>query len=141
MRKALAVAVILSFGVTSPAFAAGPLEASAKRVAQRFAQQTSTQGVSSGRGLTWAGVALIGSGVALIALANTAAKKEECVETRVETPVSLTVGIECIEETNNALAWGGLAAAGLGATLTVIGIRKNVQIGIGASSAAVSVKF
>ena len=141
MRQALALVVMVSFGVTSSTLAAGPFEESARRaaeevgkeVAHELAHQTTTQASSNGRALTWGGVALMGAGVALIVVSNTSAKKEECIE--------IPFGTECVEETNSALALAGLATAGLGAVLTVVGIRKNVELRVGANSARLSVRF
>ena len=141
MKQILAIVVMLSFCVTSSTLAAGPIEESAKRgaeeFAERFAQQNDAQPRSSGRALTWGGVGLMGTGVALIIAANTVAAKSGCSENF--TPTSFSV--ECFSETNNGLAWAGLAAAGLGVGLAVVGIRKNVQVGVSPTAVRLSVKF
>ncbi len=141
MKQLLAIVVMLSFGVTSSTFAAGSFEESAKRgaeeFAERFALQNDAKIRSSGRGLKWGGIALMGTGVALLVAANTVAARGGCSETSTLTSFS----VECFTETNNGVAWAGVAAAGLGAGLTVVGIRKNVQVGISPTSANLSVKF
>ena len=146
MKQVLAIVVILSFGVTTSTFAESPIEASAKRgaeeFAERFAQQNYAQSRGGGKALTWGGVALIGGGVASIILANTAAKNEQCVEFSESLGGFGTLsGSECVESTHKGLAWAGLAAAGLGVGLTVIGIRKNVQVGVSPTAVRVSVEF
>ncbi len=105
--------------------------------AEKFAQQNDAQARSGGRGLKLGGIALMGTGVALIVAANTWGRKEECTE-RI---TSSSFSMECFTETNKGLAWAGLAAAGLGAGLTVVGIRKNVQVGVSPTSLRLSVKF
>ena len=141
MKQILAIVVLLSFGVTSSTFAAGPIEESAERgaeeFAERFARQNDAPSGSSGRAMTWGGVGLMATGVALIVAANTVAAKSGCSESF--TPTSFSV--ECFMETNKGLAWAGLAAAGLGAGLTVVGIRKNVQVGVSPTAVRLSVKF
>jgi hypothetical protein len=125
MKRLVVFMLVLSFGLgqTPAAFAAGPLEEGVKRAAQQLAQTTQTP--SNKKTFLWSGAALTGAGIALITLANTSLKKEEC--------VTGSSGIfdftECIEETNNAAAWAGLGTAGLGAALMIVGVSKNIQIG------------
>lgn len=123
MRRLVVFALIFSLSHASAALAAGPLEEAGKRAAQQLAQ-TSGQ-PSNKKTLMWSGAALTGAGIALITLANTSLKKEECV---VGTS-GIFDFVECVQETNNAAAWAGLGTAGLGAALMIVGISKNIQVG------------
>lgn len=123
MRRLVVFALIFSLSQTSAVFAAGPLEEAGKRAVEQLAQ-TSAQ-PSNKKTYLWGGGVLAGAGVALITLANTSLKKEECVDFR-SGFFDLT---ECVETTNNAAAWAGLGMAGLGTTLMIVGASKNIEIG------------
>ena len=56
----------------------------------------------------------------MIVLANTM-PKEQCVDFASGIGIA---GTECVTSTNAPLAWGGLAAAGLGTGLTIAGFHK-----------------
>ncbi|MBI1955907.1 MAG: hypothetical protein HYS38_05890 [Acidobacteria bacterium] len=97
---------------------------STEHAAQQVAQ---TQGQPSNKGkFLWSGVALVAGGAALITLANTALRKDECTDIR---SGCLVIGTECIEGTNAAAAWSGLGAGVLGVVLIIKGVSMSFQFG------------
>ena len=124
MKRLIVFALIFTLvGETAVAFAAGPLEESARRAAQGLAQ---VQGQSSNKArLLWTGAALAGAGVALVALSFTALHKSECTNILSR---GVVVGKECLDADNVAVGLAGLVLMGVGGTVTVIGVLKEIDI-------------
>ena len=124
MKRLVVFALISTFVGGSPVvFAAGPLEESAKRAAQRVAQ---AQGQPSNKTrLLWTGAALTGAGVTLITLSFTALKKSECTDILSR---GVVIGKECLEETNAAVATTGLVLVAIGVPVTVVSILRDIDI-------------
>lgn len=83
-----------------------------------------------------AGLSDLGAGVALIALSFTALHKSECTDILSR---GLVIGKECLDEDNIAAGLAGLVLLGVGGTVTVIGVLK--QIDIRPNSVAYRVRF
>lgn len=106
-----------------PAFAEGPLAASAARAGQRAAA-TSASGET--RTLLWTGIGLIGAGVTLSILGNTTLRHEDC--------IVATTFFVCTEDRNTAVWVTGVALSAVGGVLTAVGLRKDVAVGLGSVS-------
>jgi len=119
--------------VAAPGFA-GDLQSSITRAARQAAAQP-TRSTSPKNTYLWPGVALLAGGGALAVLAGTALKQTTAA------CVGDLFGVVCggTEQTNKAVLWSGIAAAGLGATLLAIGARHGAHASVAVGPGRVEV--
>lgn len=117
MRRLLVFVLIFALGHTSAAFAAGPLEESARRAAEQLAQSAAQP--FNRNTLLWAGASIVGAGLAVIALAAFGPHQTENPEATGRRH----------HERNEGWMWAGVGVAGLGATVMIIGASNSIQIG------------
>jgi hypothetical protein len=125
VKNIIAAAVVITMAA-SPA-AAGPIQDASKRAAvnQGQGQFEPPRNSGGGKGMLWSGIGLAAGGATLGILGATALKKEGdefdlCM-------YFLDDESDCSDakETNKPLVWSGVAAAGVGATLAIIGARNS----------------
>lgn len=92
-------------------------------VVAMFATPAAAQSSTSGAGMFWGGIALMGAGSTMSILANTALRKEECF---------VSGAFFFCEESSNKAMWAtGSAIAAAGGILTYIGASKSLVFGPG----------
>ncbi len=121
MRRMM-VMMLCGLLVAAPGFA-GDLHSSIDRAARQAAARQPAAMAGTRNPDLWPGVALLAGGGALAVLAGTALKQTTAA------CVGDLFGVVCAgtEQTNKAVLWSGIAAAGLGATLLAIGAHHRAR--------------
>ena len=132
MKRVMVFALVWSLS-RSLAFAAGPVDESAKRASRDLAQSAgSPSTASSGKPWLWSGVALAGGGVALMMIG-----RESCKTVSVGN-ISGSI-VTCTESTS--LKWMGLGVAAAGGALIAVGASKHSQFLVLPNAVAYRMRF